>query len=89
MIQETVLSIIVALYYSETIDTASIAITSVYGLMLIYLFIGTYIRRLKIFPNIFVQYQNYVKKIIYPLFIIVPQPYQYVLIIFMLVNMVF
>ena len=42
-----------------------------------------------VFPNKLVQFMNILKKAIFPIFIIIPQSFQYALIIFMLVNILF
>lgn len=48
----------------------------------------TYKFKIGLFPNRLVQYYTTVKKIIYPIFVVVPFQYQYFLIVLMAINCV-
>lgn len=86
MMEETILSIVVAFNFTSSIDWRTILITTLYGIAVIVFTIFSTKFKIKLFPNKFIQFQNFVKKIIYPIFVIIKPPQQYVLIIFMLSN---
>ena len=88
MIEETVLSIVVALNFTDFVDAETIAITCVYGVTLIAFTIFSTKFKIKFFPNRFIQFQNIFKKIVYPLLVIIQQPEQYILVIYMFANIV-
>lgn len=88
MIEETILSIVVAFNFTQSLDWPTILITCLYGIAVIVFIIFSTKFKIKLFPNKFIQFQNFVKKIIYPVFLIIRPPQQYVLIIFMLSNIV-
>ena len=57
--------------------------------MLIFFYVCAYVRPMKLFPNRLIQFQNILKKMVFPVFLIIEAPYQYILIVFMLINLVF
>ena len=88
MIEETVLSIVVALNFTEIIDSTIVTIACIYGVTLIGFLIYSTKLKIKFFPNRFIQFQNIFKKIVYPILLIIHQPQQYFLLIFMFANIV-
>ena len=89
LIQETVLSLLVGFYFTDSIGVVEIVIISVYGLMmLVYLGICTHVK-MAAFANPFTQFINVFKKIILPILLVAPQPYQYSLIMLMIVTVLF
>ena len=71
MIEETILSIMVALKFTEFIDLETIVIGCMYGAVLIGYIIFCMKFKIKFFPNKFIQFQNIFKKIVYPVFLMI------------------
>lgn len=58
----------------------------VYAVLMVVFCVYTYRVRIRLFQNRLVQYYSYAKKIIYPIFIVVPFQYQYFLLVLMGLN---
>lgn len=85
LIQETVLSFVVALQFKEA-NAFTIATIIIYSIMTLLFCIYTYRVKMGLFPNRLLQYYGIVKKIVYPIFVVVPFEFQYFLIVLMGIN---
>lgn len=87
LIQETILSFVVSLQFTKA-NGFLIGTIVAYSILTVIFCAYTYRIKVSMFQNRLIQYYSYVKKIIYPIFIVVPFQYQYFLIIFMIINCV-
>ena len=87
LIQETVLSIIIAFRFSLEVSGSTIVLTVVYLVGILFYFAFIFKIKIPFFTNRFIQYHTIVsKKIVYSLFVILNFEDQYLLFVFMLAN---
>lgn len=87
LIQETILSFVVSLQFTNA-NGVLIGTIIAYSILTVVFCVYTYRVKIGLFQNRLIQYYSYVKKIIYPIFIVVPFQFQYFLLVLMGINCV-